>query len=82
MPILRAEIKSFVQTWNIHYIRKQSRRPSIVYGKPYMNHYHSEVQNQGISVDNETLEALLHDVQDWDIYPSFFGFVWSSDIRL
>lgn len=47
-----------------------------------MNHYHSEVQNQGISVDNETLEALLHDVQDWDIYPSFFGFVWSSDIRL
>lgn len=71
MPILRAEIKSFVQTWNVHYIRKQSRRPTVVHGKPYMNYYHPAdgVQNQGIPVNQEVFEGLQSAVQDWGIPP-------------
>lgn len=73
MPTLRAEVQSFVHTWNVHHIRRQPRRPTVVHGKPYMNYFHppNGVQDQGISVDLEQLSALQSNVQDWGIYPIF-----------
>ena len=70
MPTLRVEIKSFVHTWNIHRIRKQAHRPTVIHGKPYMNYYHPAqgVQNRGICPDSEALETLQSTVQDWGLY--------------
>ena len=66
MPILRVEIKSFIQTWNV----QQSHRPTAVHGKPYRNYYHPAdgVQDQGIPVNQVTFEGLQSAVQDWGIY--------------
>ena len=36
IPILRREIRSFIETWNSHRIRKQKNRPNAIVGKPSM----------------------------------------------
>lgn len=72
MPTLHAEVQSFVHTWNVHHIQRQPHRPTVVHGKPYMNYFHPQngVQDQGISVDLEQLNALQSNVQDWVFIPS------------
>jgi hypothetical protein len=74
MSIIRAEVASFVRTWNVHYIRKQKNRPHVVHGKPYMN-YHlpsNGVRNFGLPVDQELLKTLQNDVKDWGMIFDLF----------
>jgi hypothetical protein len=67
MPILRAEIVSFVRTWNNHSIRKQKLRPHLVHGKPYMNyHFPADgTQDFGIPFDQGFLQTLRSEIQEW-----------------
>lgn len=77
MPIIRAEVASFIRTWNVHYIRKQKNRPHVVHGKPYMN-YHlpsDGVRNLGLPVDQELLKTLQNEVKDWGMILNIFTFV-------
>lgn len=76
MPILRKEIQSFVRTWNLHYIRKQPHRPTVVHGKPFMNYYYPAdgVRDLGIPIDTDTCENLQSIVQDWGNYIVFFPY--------
>jgi hypothetical protein len=69
IPILRAEIFSFVRTWNSHYIRKQKNRSHVVHGKPYMNYHHPPegVYDHGIPVDSHLREELQKDVKEFGI---------------
>ena len=67
MPILRAEIVSFVRTWNNHSIRKQKLRPHLVHGKPYMNyHFPTDgIQDFGNLFDQGLLQTLQSEIQAW-----------------
>ncbi|KAJ5542946.1 hypothetical protein N7535_005369 [Penicillium sp. DV-2018c] len=69
MPILRSHIKSYVQTWNMHNIRKQADHPERAPGKPYMNYHHppKDVENFGLPVDAPTLLAMQQDYANYDI---------------
>ncbi|KAJ5334479.1 hypothetical protein N7452_006882 [Penicillium brevicompactum] len=68
MPILRSHIKSYVQTWNIHNIRKQADHPERAPGKPYMNYHHPPkgVDNFGLSVDAPTVQAMQQTYSGYD----------------
>ncbi|KAJ5143195.1 uncharacterized protein N7515_001982 [Penicillium bovifimosum] len=68
MPILRSHIQSYVQTWNMHNIRKQADHPERAPGKPYMNYHHPPkgVENFGLPADGPTLQAMQQDYADYD----------------
>ena len=55
--------------WNAHSIRKQKSRPNAVTGKPYMLYHHPgpNVQDWGLSFNEDRLRTMKQDVQDWDI---------------
>jgi hypothetical protein len=67
MPIIRAEIFSFVRIWNIHFIRKQKNRPHVIHGKPYMNYNHPAegVYNYGLPINSDLLKELQKDVEEF-----------------
>jgi hypothetical protein len=68
MPILRQEICKFVRLWNVHNIRKQRERPDGVYGKPYFLYFHPEdreTEDYGLSPDQDLVDELLEDMNDW-----------------
>jgi hypothetical protein len=69
MPTLRSHIKSYVQTWNMHNIRKQADHPERAPGKPYMNYHHPPkgVENFGLPADAPTLQAMQQNHADYDI---------------
>jgi hypothetical protein len=73
IPVLRAEVFSFVRTWNSHHIRKQSERPHVVHGKPYMNYNHPSegVFNHGSPIDCELLRELQKDVKEFGMILDF-----------
>ena len=64
MPIIKADIKEFVDTWNFHKIRKQKNRPWVVHGKPWMNYYypqhseHATGLDYGTDVEVEELQVI------------------------
>lgn len=66
MPIIRAEVESFVRLWNIHRIRKDSKRPHVVSGQPFVNyHYPAEgVHDYGQPIPEETIRHLQEDLKD------------------
>lgn len=68
MPTLRNHIKSYVQTWNIHNIRKQANHPERAPGKPYMNYHHPPkgVENFGLPADTSTLQAMQQNYTEHD----------------
>lgn len=68
MPTLRSRIKSYVQTWNIHNIRKQADHPERAPGKPYMNYHHPPkgVENYGLPADVPTLQAMQQRSAEYD----------------
>ena len=82
MPVLCSEIQSFVQTWNIHHIRKQPHRPTVVHGKPFMNYYHPAdgVQDLGIPVNQEAWENMQSTLQDWGSYIIPFLYFWTVHV--
>lgn len=67
MPTLRSHIKSYVQTWNMHNIRKQTDHPERTPGKPYMNYHHPPkgVENFGLPTDVPTLQAMQQNHADY-----------------
>jgi len=70
MPLLRREICKFIRLWNVHDIRKQKERPGGVYGKPYFLYFHPEdhgVQDYGLIADENLVNELLDDMNDWGI---------------
>ncbi|KAJ5207272.1 hypothetical protein N7472_003720 [Penicillium cf. griseofulvum] len=68
MPTLRSHIKSYVQTWNMHNIRKQTDHPERTPGKPYMNYHHPPkgVENFGLATDVPTLHLLQQNHVNYD----------------
>ncbi|KAJ5170745.1 uncharacterized protein N7500_003528 [Penicillium coprophilum] len=68
MPTLRSHIKSYVQTWNMHNIRKQTDHPERTPGKPYMNYHHPPkgVENFGLAADIPTLQLLQQNHAGYD----------------
>lgn len=64
MPVIRAHVKSFVDTWNVHGIRKQANRPTSVKGNPWFNWKHPTegIRNYKCEVDPELLRVLQRDV--------------------
>lgn len=64
MPMIRTEIYSYVELWNVHRIRKQRNRPNSVAGKPYMLYHHPKegVQDSGLPVKQEVLDVQRQSV--------------------
>jgi hypothetical protein len=76
MPLIRQRIKSWVELWNIHTIRKQKNRPDAITGVPYMNYFHPRPTSQDreaiqdrkcvLDTESELIQRLQQDVQEWD----------------
>lgn len=64
MPMIRTEIYSYVELWNVHRIRKQRNRPNSVAGKPYMLYHHpkEDVQDYGLPIKQEVLDVQRQSV--------------------
>ncbi|KAL4889310.1 hypothetical protein BDV59DRAFT_195730 [Aspergillus ambiguus] len=58
IPLLRTEVYQYVQTWNMHRIRRQLKRPNSV---------EENIQNYGHLVNEPTLQQLKQDVQEFGI---------------
>ena len=60
LPIVRAELFSFVQTWNLHYIRKQRGRPNVVNGRPHRLYTRppGDTKDYGIPYNPDTLADI------------------------
>jgi len=73
MPVIRREAHGFCELWNVHKIRKQSKRPNAVTGKPFMLYYYPEkceglnIFNHGRPVDTKEIETLRAPYSDWDV---------------
>lgn len=39
LPLLQQKLHQFVEQWNNHKIRKQSKSPNLPTGEPYYNYY-------------------------------------------
>jgi len=50
LPIIRRNVEHFTHVWNIHNIRRQSNRPWLIAGKPYLNYFHPKIVN-GNAID-------------------------------
>lgn len=75
MPILRREFADFVLMWNSHYIRKQSNRPHVVPGQPFVLYHQPEAHqatNFAEVIPQDRLEELQNafadDPYDLDAY--------------
>ena len=64
VPILRSEIKAFVETWNEHRIRPQKHRPNHVAGIPNELYTDETVPRYGWAPDIEFLSQLTEAVRD------------------
>jgi hypothetical protein len=64
MPILRAEIATYVETWNEHRIRPQRQRPNHVPGVPNQLYTDASTPRYGWSPDMEFLAQLDEVVKD------------------
>lgn len=67
VPYLRNEIHAFAKQWNVHTIRPQPRRPTVVTGQPWMlyNHPPFGAQNHGFKVHEDVLQTMLDDFEEW-----------------
>jgi len=64
MPILRAEITTYVETWNEHRIRPQRQRPNHVPGVPNQLYTDASTPRYGWVPDIEFLAQLDEAVKD------------------
>jgi hypothetical protein len=64
MPILRAEIATYVKTWNEHRIRPQRQRPNHVPGVPNQLYTDGTTPRYGWAPDIEFLAQLDEAVKD------------------
>lgn len=71
MPIVRKEVYEFADLWNVHKIRPQKNRPSIVTGKPVVLYFmppNDELDFGKIIPDNcPKLQELRKDVESYDL---------------
>ena len=57
MPLIREEVRRFVQYWNMHKIRSQKNRPNVTTGRPNDLYYNPaiEVPDYGRSLPDRAL---------------------------
>lgn len=67
MPVIRRQIRHFVDIWNVHRIRKQKNRPSVVHGQPWVNYNYPKEPaiQQGKKPDPELVRRLKEDISSW-----------------
>jgi hypothetical protein len=68
MPLIRAEILTFIRLWNVHTIRKLASRPNGVFGKPFFLYHFPEdrnAQDYGYISDETLLDGLISEFEDW-----------------
>lgn len=60
LPLLRTKLHQFVENWNTHKIRKQSKRPNLPTGEPYYNFYFppSHITNYQTPVSESKIQQL------------------------
>ena len=69
MPSLRKLFGGFVQTWNVHKIRKQKSCPNLVPGKPFVNYHNPSpgVDDWKVPLDTQVHSSLMSQVEAWDM---------------
>ena len=67
MPVMRQQIRQFVQIWNVHTIRRQPNRPHVVHGKPAHLYYAPPegVVDHGVDPSLDLVNELAQDYDDW-----------------
>jgi hypothetical protein len=60
IPIIRAQLRNWVDQWNAHHIGAQSHRPHVVTGQPFVNFFFPEdgTEDYGVPVPQDVLEDL------------------------
>ena len=71
MPLIHDTLHDFVRLWNVHVIRKQKSRPSVISGKPFLLYFHPErydAEDRGLLPDKTLLDSLLEEMGDWGMW--------------
>jgi len=80
MELIRKEIFDFVDSWNNHKIRRQSKRPNHPTGRPWMMYFHPppDVQLYGHPVAAQNLTQLQSDLTEYGMfyYCDFYMFLY------
>ncbi|MCJ1360478.1 MAG: hypothetical protein MMC33_010483 [Icmadophila ericetorum] len=73
-PILRREIEDFKDDWNVHYIRKQLKRPGTIHGQPDEIYWDPHTKDFSLPVDAMDVNRLLGDdfinYDPWEYLPA------------
>ena len=79
-PMIKKEIETFVDTWNMHKIRvHKKRRPWVIGGRPWYLYNDPDGLNYGRKVNLEALKGLQREV---DKGPKTYGFLPPSTLEL
>lgn len=67
MPIVRREVMDYVKLWNLHYIRRQAKRPNAIIGKPQVNYTMPKdgTQHFGRLGDRTIIEEIEKEFSGW-----------------
>jgi hypothetical protein len=67
LPVIRYQVQSFVQTWNMHRIRKQKNRPGLPYGQPNVLYHHPAegTCRQGYTPNLDAVDELRNELGEW-----------------
>jgi len=65
VPIIRAEVVSFVHDWNGHKLRKQRNRPHSISGVPKHLYHYSNSPSCGYGIDDAYVDEVLSSVEEW-----------------
>ena len=70
IPILRREIRSYIETWNSHRIRKQKNRPNAIVGKPSMLYMcpPEGTDNYLQVLSHDELKKIKAETPEWDMH--------------
>ncbi|KAH6954064.1 hypothetical protein BKA56DRAFT_603786, partial [Ilyonectria sp. MPI-CAGE-AT-0026] len=63
MEPLDTDLRGFVRVWNNHYIRKQSNRPHVIPGVPYVLYHHPE-QSHAEDYREPIIPAVLEEMEE------------------
>ena len=82
MPLIREEVRRFVQYWNMHKIRSQKNRPNVTTGRPN-DLYHNpaiEVPDYGRSLPDRALNFFDNLTSTYSMFDLLLlALIWTLD---
>ena len=90
MPLIRADVFDFVDSWNNHYIHRQRNRPNHPTGWPWIMYFQPKgnVSDLGVPVNRSYLDRLQNDIaaysksNKFQYYEPYDKLIYSPDLDI